>query len=88
MKEENWQKFNISLRSIETRGTNTMEKWTHLSENIKKTIECCFPLKTTKKNYTFTMSIGLLKSRDKKNTLLQKFKKGEIRKGIYVSYNN
>ena len=66
MKEENWQKFNISLRSIETRGTNTMEKWTHLSENIKKTIECCFPLKTTKKNYTFTMRIGLLKSREKK----------------------
>ena len=56
MKEDYWQKFNINLRSIETRGSNTMEKWSNLSEDIKKTIECCFPLKTIRKNYTFTMS--------------------------------
>ena len=39
-----------------------------------------FSNKTIKKNYTFTMSIGLLKSRDKKYLLTKNIKKEEYLK--------
>ncbi len=34
--------------------------------NVKTKVESCFPIKTAKHKYFFTMSPSLLKSRDKK----------------------
>ena len=80
MKEENWLMFGTSLRRIKITGSSTEEKWENLCKDIKSTIESCFPLKTCKREYTFTMTPGLLKSRDKKNLLLRKYKQGKINK--------
>jgi hypothetical protein len=87
MKEENWLMFGTSLRRIKITGSSTEEKWENLCKDIKSTIESCFPLKTCKREYTFTMTPGLLKSRDKKNLLLRKYKQGKINKKVYIEYN-
>jgi hypothetical protein len=87
MKEENWKQFGSLLRTIIINGETTEDKWDNLCGDIKNTVERSFPLKTSKREYTFTMSTGLLKSRDKKNLLLRKYKQGKIDKQVYINYN-
>ncbi len=88
MSEQNWQKFSQKISEIVLDGTTTDEKWEKLSNDIKKAVESSFPLKTTSKAYKFSMSQGLLKSKNKKNKLLKKYKRGEIEREVYVRYNN
>ncbi len=66
MKEQNWIKFGIEIRNIIVHGGNTEEKWENLCSDLRKTIEKCFPERKSKQEYKFSMSPGLLKSRDKK----------------------
>jgi len=87
MKEQNWIKFGIEIRNIIIHGENTEEKWENLCSDLRKTIEKCFPERKSKQDYKFSMSPGLLKSRDKKNELLKKYKQGKIDKQIYIQYN-
>ena len=44
-------------------------------------------IKSSSRRYVFSMSPGLLKSRDKKNRLLRQFKQGRIEKEVYTEYN-
>jgi len=87
MKEENWLKFGLEIRKITIRGNTCEQKWENLSMDLKNTINKCFPEKKVKREYKFTMSVGLLKSRDKKNELLRKYKQGKIDKRVYIEYN-
>jgi exonuclease III len=87
MKEENWLMFGITLRTIEIKGENINSKWENLCNDIQKSVIKCFPEKFSKREYKFSMSPSLLKSRDKKNELLKKYKQGKINKKIYIDYN-
>jgi len=87
MKEENWLIFKQGLCTIQVNGSNLNEKWSNLLADLKEIVERSFPLKTSRKNYSFAMSQGLLKSRDRKNKLLRDYKSGKIRKEIYIEYN-
>jgi len=87
MKESNWIKFGLGLRRIAIEGNSNEKKWEYLCNEIKTTIEECFPEKTSLRNHKFSMSVGLLKSRDKKNDLLKKYKQRKIDKKIYIDYN-
>jgi hypothetical protein len=42
------------------------KKWDNLLVDIKNVVENSFTIRKSKKKYIFTMSQGLLKSRDKK----------------------
>ena len=86
-KESNWLMFNHYVHNLEIRGTGVENKWENLLDDIKKIVDVSFPLKESKKKYFFTMSTGLLKSRDKKNRLLRQYKRGLIAKEIYINYN-
>ncbi len=66
MKESNWTVFTNEVRKILIRGTTTNDKWTNLSMNIKKIVDTTFPEKMRKNNYLFSMSQGLLNSKNKK----------------------
>ena len=87
MKESNWLQFGSSLRELSINGRTTEEKWENLCKNIKETIEKCFPIRKSTIDHKFVMSSGLLKSRDRKNLLLRRYKQGKIDKKIYVDYN-
>jgi len=87
MKEQNFVMFNHLLYNLSVTGNDIESKWTNLQNDIKQIIEVSFPLKTTNKKYIFTMSQGLLKSRDKKNELLRKYKQGRVPKVTYINYN-
>jgi hypothetical protein len=87
MKEDNWLMFKQGIHSISIRGNSIDEKWDNLLVDIKNVVENSFPIRKSKKKYIFTMSQGLLKSRDKKNSLLRKYKRGLIDKKIYTDYN-
>jgi len=87
MKEKNWLNFNKELPKIKIRGTTINENWSNLCDDIKALIERVFPLKTSKKEFKFTMSQGLLKSKNKKNKLLKQYKRGQIEKERYIAYN-
>jgi len=88
MKENNFALFNHRLyNSIELNGSNINEKWENLQHKIHDIVEECFPIKQSSRKYLFTMSQGLLKSRDKKNKLLRLYKRGRIEKEIYTEYN-
>ena len=88
MKDSNWQCFKEGVNSITVRGSTTNEKWENLLNDIKSVVEVSFPLKRSNKRYLFTMSQGLLKSKDKKNKLLAQYKRGQIDKQVYINYNN
>ena len=88
MKESNWQCFKGGVNSISIHGSTSNEKWENLLNDIKSVVEESFPLKQSHKNYLFTMSQGLLKSKDKKNRLLSQYKRGRIDKQVYIDYNN
>jgi hypothetical protein len=87
MKEYNWLLFKNELHNLTVEGNNITDKWNDLSAKIKSIVEKSFPMKKSKHIHQFTMSQGLLKSRDKKNKLLRQYKRGQINKTIYINYN-
>ncbi len=87
MKINNWQLFKGGLSSIQIRGESINNKWANLLEDIKTVVEVSFPEKISNNKYIFTMSQGLLKSKDRKNKLLRQYKRGLISKQVYVDYN-
>jgi hypothetical protein len=58
------------MHIMEITGNTTKEKWTNFFNNQRNLVEFSFALRSTKKEYKFNISIGLLKSRDEKNNLL------------------
>ena len=86
-REENWIAFNQKVARLEIRGENIEQKWDNLLSDIKVGVETSFPLKTKAKKYTFSMSQGLIKSKNKKNKLYKRYKRGLINKEEYISYN-
>ena len=88
MKEENYALFNHKLyNDVTIHGNSIDDKWTNLQNTIHKLVEECFPKKSSSRRYVFSMSPGLLKSRDKKNRLLRQYKQGRIEKEVYTEYN-
>ena len=87
MKEYNWLIFKNELHNLTVEGNNISDKWNDLSLKIKSVVEKSFPMKKSKHIHQFTMSQGLLKSRDKKNKLLRQYKRGQINKTVYINYN-
>jgi len=87
MNEKNWLKFKGGVHNLKTKGNNINEKWLELSKDVKQVVESCFPLRERTDKYSFKMSAGLKKCRDKKNGLLKKFKQGKIPREVYVNYN-
>ena len=87
MKDINWLLFKSVIHNLELEDSTINNKWENRSHKIKTIVEQSFPLKTSKHEYHFSMSKGLLKSRDKKNKLLKGYKSGKINKNIYVNYN-
>jgi len=88
MKEYNWALFNHLSHQLVIRGDSNESRWNNLLEDIKEVVDVSFPKVEKKVKYTFTMSPGLMRCRDKKNRLLRKYKRGQIRKEEYVRYNN
>jgi len=87
MKENNWSTFRANLLNLNIRGNDIDNKWSNLLYDIKNIVTNSFPEKKSKIKYNFSMSQGLLKSKNKKNKLLRKFKRGEIEKEVYLRYN-
>jgi ribosomal protein L30/L7E len=87
MKEINWLLFKGKMFDTVIAGSSIEEKWNNISANVKMAIETSFPEQTSRHEYKFSMSRGLMKSRDKKNKLLREFKLGKINKEIYINYN-
>ena len=87
MKESNWIMFNHRVHNLEIRGESIEDKWDNLLGNVKEIVETSFPLRETSKSYLFTMSQGLLKSKDRKNKLYRQWKRGIIQKEVYLNYN-
>ena len=88
MKEANYALFNHKLyNEVIVGGINIEEKWSNLQNTIHDLVEECFPKKSSNRRYVFSMSQGLLKSRDKKNLLLRQYKNGRINKEVYTEYN-
>ena len=87
MKPDNWQCFKGGLNSISLRGNSVDQKWSNLLDDVKLVVNNSFPEKQAKNKYLFTMSQGLLKSKDRKNKLLAQYKRGVINKQVYVDYN-
>jgi hypothetical protein len=55
MKESNWTIFSNSLKELSITGESVNEKWSKLSENIKKIVDNSFPEKTSNQQYKFSM---------------------------------
>jgi len=87
MSERNWSNFSTQVTGLSIRGNNINEKWSTLCHDIKSIVDTSFPEKMSKNNYKFNMSQGLLKSRNRKNKLLKKYRRGEIPKEEYIRYN-
>jgi hypothetical protein len=71
MKEYNWLLFKNELHNLTVEGNNITDKWNDLSSKIKSIVEKSFPMKKSKHIHQFTMSQGLLKSRDKKKKIIK-----------------
>ena len=87
MNDNNWFRFKGEIHNLETKGNTINEKWFELSKDVKQIVENCFPLKESTDKYSFKMSSGLKRSRDRKNELLKKFKQGKISRDIFLAYN-
>ena len=87
MKEPNWRTFSEEIDKIVIRGPNTDDKWTNVTSDIKAAVIKAFPEKESKIKYKFSMSQGMLKSKNKKNKLLSQYKRGIIEKEVYIRYN-
>ena len=88
MKESNWIIFKTKIFGLTIRGEGIEEKWKNILDDIKHSVESSFPMKQAKRDYMFSMSQGLRKSRDKKNKLLRDYKLGRTSKQAYTTYNN
>ena len=66
MKESNWLTFANKVRELKIRGDTVDNKWTNLTNDVKNAVMNSFPEKEGKHEYKFTMSQGLLKSKNKK----------------------
>ena len=66
MKESNWIIFKTKIFGLTIRGEGIEEKWKNILDDIKHSVESSFPMKQAKRDYMFSMSQGLRKSRDKK----------------------
>ena len=88
MREQNWAMFNHLMHRVKIRGDTNEEKWDSLLSDITGIVDTSFPKVERKKKYVFNMSSALLKSRDKKNKLLRRYKQGIIPKEQYIRYNN
>jgi hypothetical protein len=66
MKETNWSTFSNSVRELTITGESIDDKWSNLCENIKNIVNSSFPEKVSNHQYKFSMSQGLLKSKNKK----------------------
>ena len=88
MNEPNWLMFNHLMHGVEIRGNTNDSKWDNLLSDITGVVDSSFPKTVKKSKYVFAMSSALLKSRDKKNKLLRKYKQGTIPKEQYILYNN
>ena len=86
--ETNWIKFSNLLDGLIIRGQEIDEKWSILLDDIKQIIEDSFPKKTRSKKLNFSMTQGLIKSKNRKNKLFKKYKLGQIEKEEYIRYNN
>jgi len=78
MSERNWNRFGTKLSELTIAGSNVNDKWDNLCNNIKVIVESSFPEKKSKIKYMFSMSQGLIKSRNKKNRLLRKYRNGKL----------
>jgi len=87
MKESNWCTFKSKISTLPIRGNNIESKWSNLLYDIKQIVIASFPEKQSNIKYSFCMSQGLLKSKNIKNNLLRKYKRGEIEKEVYTRYN-
>ena len=87
MNERNWDVFSREINRIQITGETTNDKWKNLCTNIKTAVSTSFPEKTSKNRYDFNMSQGLLKSKNKKNRLLNQYKRGIVEKEVYLRYN-
>jgi len=87
MKEINWLIFKHHLHNITIHGNDIEQKWSNLLDDIKNSVEVSFPSVEKERKYLFTMSTGLLKSKDKKNKLLRQYRLGLIPKEVYINYN-
>ena len=67
MKECNWSTFATEVSKLKIRGIDINEKWNNLTSDIKMSVVKSFPERESKIKYKFTMSQGLLKSKNKKN---------------------
>ena len=88
MKEANWIVFNHKIHNLVIEGDNIENKWTNLLHGVKQIVDESFPIKQTTRKYHFSMSQGLLKSKDKNNKLLRQYKQGRIPKEEYTRYNS
>jgi hypothetical protein len=66
MSEHNWDLFSDKIKETNIRGLDINEKWSNLCNDVKLIINESFPEKLRNVNYKFTMSQGLLKSKNKK----------------------
>ncbi len=66
MKEKNWQTFAVEVSKLKVHGMTINEKWNNISRDVKNAVERAFPEKSSNIKYTFHMSRGLLKSKNKK----------------------
>ncbi len=87
MKESNWNTFKMNISNIIVRGNDLDRKWSNLLYDIKTIVTKSFPEKESRIKYNFSMSQGLLKSKNKKNRLLRRYKRGEVEKEVYTRYN-
>ena len=88
MKESNWLLFNHNIHNLVVSGETIEDRWTSLLQGVKTVVDDSFPIKQTTRKYHFTMSQGLLKSKDKKNKLLRQYKQGRIPKEEFTRYNS
>ena len=84
MSERNWNSFSNGLNHLRIRGQNVNDKWSNLCNDMKSLVESSFQEKSSKSPHKFSMSQGLLKSKNKKNKLLKKYQRGEIEKEVYM----
>jgi len=87
MRDENWAKFGVEIDKITISGNDVDQKWSKLLDDVKQAVEYSFPIRKSKVKYTFSMSNGLIRSKNKKNKLLRDYKAGRIQKEVYVRYN-
>jgi hypothetical protein len=85
MKENNWLLFNHCIHNFEIQGLDIERKWTNLLADIKVAVDTSFLIKEVSKKYFFTISQGLLKSKDRKNKLPLDYKRGTFPKETYIN---